>query len=113
MYYYKLEDDNIHIEAYCRDKGHAKKNGFNITTNEEIVMQGDGSGYVLVSKYIAPDTRIDELEKEYNECVSQLKDYMAEAHLLADNELIQDIQNEYAEITKTYDEQTTEILNEV
>ena len=38
---------------------------------------------------------------------------MAEAHLLADNELIQDIQNEYAEITKTYDEQTAEILNEV
>ena len=29
MYYYKLADDNTHIEAYCRDKGHAKKNGFN------------------------------------------------------------------------------------
>ena len=113
MYYYKLADDNIHIEAYCRDKGHAKKNGFNLTTNEEIVMQGDNSDYVLASQYVVPDTRIDDLTKEYNECVSQLKDYMAEAHLLADNELIQDIQNEYAEITKTYEEQTTEILIEV
>lgn len=56
MYYYKLEDDNIHIEAYCRDKGHAKKNGFNLTTNEEIVMQGDNSGYVLASQYVAPPT---------------------------------------------------------
>ena len=54
MYYYKLADDNIHIEAYCRDRGHAKKNGFNLTTNEEIVMQGDNSGYVLASQYIAP-----------------------------------------------------------
>ena len=56
MYYYKLEDDNIHIEAYCRDRGHAKKNGFNLTTNEEIVMQGDNSGYVLASQYVAPPT---------------------------------------------------------
>ena len=56
MYYYKLGDDNIHIEAYCRDKGHAKKNGFNLTANEEIVMQGDGSGYVLASQYVAPPT---------------------------------------------------------
>lgn len=56
MYYYKLEDDNIHIEAYCRDKGHAKKNGFNLTTNEEIVMQSDNSGYVLASQYVAPPT---------------------------------------------------------
>ena len=56
MYYYKLAKDNIHIEAYCRDKGHAKKNGFNLTTNEEIVMQGDGSGYVLASQYVAPPT---------------------------------------------------------
>ena len=56
MYYYKLADDNIHIEAYCRDKGHAKKSGFNLTTNEEIVMQGDNSGYVLASQYVAPPT---------------------------------------------------------
>ena len=56
MYYYKLADDNIHIEAYCRDKGHAKKNGSNLTTNEEIVMQGDNSGYVLASQYVAPPT---------------------------------------------------------
>ena len=56
MYYYKLEDDNIHVEAYCRDKWHAKKNGFNLTTNEEIVMQGDNSGYVLASQYVAPPT---------------------------------------------------------
>ena len=56
MYYYKLADDNIHIEAYCRDKGHAKKSGFNLTTNEEIIMQGDGSGYVLSSQYVAPPT---------------------------------------------------------
>lgn len=56
MYYYKLADDNIHIEAYCRDKWHAKKNGFNLTTNEEIVMQGDNSGYVLASQYVAPPT---------------------------------------------------------
>lgn len=56
MYYYKLADDNIHIEAYCRDEGHAKKNGFNLTTNEEIVMQGDNSGYVLASQYVAPPT---------------------------------------------------------
>ena len=56
MYYYKLADDNIHIEAYCRDKGHAKKNGFNLTTNEEIVMQGDNSGYVLASQYVVPPT---------------------------------------------------------
>lgn len=56
MYYYKLADDNIHIEAYCRDKGHAKKSGFNLTTNEEIIMQGDGSGYVLASQYVAPPT---------------------------------------------------------
>lgn len=56
MYYYKLADDNIHIEAYCRDRGHAKKNGFNLTTNEEIVMQGDNSGYVLASQYVAPPT---------------------------------------------------------
>ena len=56
MYYYKLAGDNIHIEAYCRDRGHAKKNGFNLTTNEEIVMQGDNSGYVLASQYVAPPT---------------------------------------------------------
>ena len=56
MYYYKLADDNIHVEAYCRDKWHAKKNGFNLTTNEEIVMQGDNSGYVLASQYVAPPT---------------------------------------------------------
>lgn len=56
MYYYKLADDNIHIEAYCRDKGHAKKSGFNLTTNEEIIMQGDNSGYVLASQYVAPPT---------------------------------------------------------
>lgn len=56
MYYYKFADDNIHIEAYCRDRGHAKKNGFNLTTNEEIVMQGDNSGYVLASQYVAPPT---------------------------------------------------------
>ena len=56
MYYYKLADDNIHVEAYCRDKWHAKKNGFNSTTNEEIVMQGDNSGYVLASQYVAPPT---------------------------------------------------------
>ena len=56
MYYYKLEDDNIHIEAYCRDKKKEKKNGFNLTANEEIVMQGDGSGYVLASQYVAPPT---------------------------------------------------------
>lgn len=56
MYYYKLADDSIHVEAYCRDKGHAKKNGFNLTTNEEIVMQGDNSGYVLASQYVAPPT---------------------------------------------------------
>ena len=113
MYYYKLAYDNTHIEAYCRDKGHAKKSGFNLTTNEEIIMQGDNSGYVLASQYVAPDTRIDDLTKEYNECVSQLKDYMTEAHLLADEELIHDIQNEYAEITESYDMKTAEILNEV
>ena len=113
MYYYKLADDNFHIEAYCRDKWHAKKNGFNLTTNEEIIMQGDGSGYVLASQYIAHDTRIDDLTKEYNECVSKLKDYMSEAHLLADTELIKDIQTEYAEITESYDAQIEEILNEV
>ena len=56
MYYYKLAYYNIHIEAYCRDRGHAKKNGFNLTTNEEIVMQGDNSGYVLASQYVAPPT---------------------------------------------------------
>ena len=56
MYYYKLADDNIHVEAYCRDRRHAKKNGFNLTTNEEIVMQGDNSGYVLASQYVAPPT---------------------------------------------------------
>lgn len=56
MYYYKFADDNVHIEAYCRDRGHAKKNGFNLTTNEEIVMQGDNSGYVLASQYVAPPT---------------------------------------------------------
>ena len=56
MYYYKLADDNIHVEAYCTDRGHAKKNGFNLTTNEEIVMQGDNSGYVLASQYVAPPT---------------------------------------------------------
>ena len=77
MYYYKLADDNIHIEAYCRDKGHAKKNGFNLTTNEEIVMQGDNSGYVLASQYVVPDTRIDDLTKEYNECVHDRKIYVS------------------------------------
>ena len=67
MYYYKLADDNIHIEAYCRDKGHAKKSGFNLTTNEEIIMQGDGSGYVLSSQYIAPpanDSYVPTLEEQ-------------------------------------------------
>lgn len=67
MYYYKLADDNIHVEAYCRDKWHAKKNGFNLTTNEEIIMQGDGSGYVLASQYIAPpvdDNYIPSLEEQ-------------------------------------------------
>ena len=67
MYYYKLADDNIHIEAYCRDKWHAKKNGFNLTTNEEIVMQGDNSGYVLASQYVAPpanDNYVPTLEEQ-------------------------------------------------
>ena len=67
MYYYKLDKDNIHIEAYCRDKGHAKKSGFNLTTNEEIIMQGDGSGYVLSSQYIAPpanDSYVPTLEEQ-------------------------------------------------
>ena len=67
MYYYKLADDNIHVEAYCRDKGHAKKSGFNLTTNEEIIMQGDGSGYVLSSQYIAPpanDSYVPTLEEQ-------------------------------------------------
>lgn len=118
MFYYTTDGNgkiihycsNVNIAAMKVKKGEWKSF---FKTDEEIIMQGDGSGYVLLSQYVAPDTRLEDLTKEYNDCVSQLKDYIAEAHLLADNELIQDIQNEYAEITKTYDEQTAEILNEV
>ena len=59
MYYYTKDDmgniihfcDNITIADTKVKKGEWK---YFFKTDEEIVMQGDNSGYVLASQYIAP-----------------------------------------------------------
>lgn len=109
IYYYKMATDNIHVESYTTNKGVAKRGNMNLITYEEPVMQGDGSGYVLKKDYIEPDTRIENLTKEYEECVNGLNKYMELAHLLGDEEMAADIRAEYALVTAEYDDQISKL----
>lgn len=72
MYYYTKDDigniihfcDNIKIAEKKVKKGEWKSF---FKTDEEIVMQGDNSGYVLASQYIAPpadDSYVPTLEEQ-------------------------------------------------
>lgn len=109
IYYYKMATDNIHVESYTTNKGVAKRGNMNLTTNEEPVMQGDGSGYVLKKDYIEPDTRIENLTKEYENCVKELDSYMSRAQLMGNEEMVADIRAEYALVTAEYDDQISEL----
>ena len=100
IYYYKMAADNIHVESYTTNKGVAKRGNMNLITYEEPVMQGDGSGYVLKKDYIEPDTRIENLTKEYENCVKEL---------MGDEEMVADIRAEYALVTAEYDDQISEL----
>lgn len=54
MYYYKLKSDG-HIEAWTNNKEFANNHDYLLETQEEPVMQGDGSGYVLPKDFVSAE----------------------------------------------------------
>lgn len=67
IFYYKMCKDGIHIELFTTNKSVANRNDMKLITYEKPVMQGDGSGYVLASQYIAPpadDSYVPTLEEQ-------------------------------------------------
>ena len=59
--------DGIHIELFTTNKSVANRNDMKLITYEKPVMQGDNSGYVLASQYVAPpvdDSYVPTLEEQ-------------------------------------------------
>ena len=56
IFFFFFCKDGIHIELFTTNKSVANRNDMKLITYEKPVMQGDGSGYVLASQYVAPPT---------------------------------------------------------
>lgn len=122
--YYEVREDGS-IGCYSNSKIVAKdmvKQGIwkeYRETDEEIVMQGDNSGFVLKSQYKAyeptkeevQEKELKKLDTSYNNCIKELKSYMTEALLMEDTDLQSELKEEYAGLVKDYSDQRESIIN--